>query len=201
MIARLSINPWIRPVGGFPLILLPMKNNTTSCIARFRLVAMVTIGFSVCANATPFEGSGAEGSKIVPVKATAYSYGSQCNGAWAKQNAIGGKLRTGEVNSAAADWSRFPVGTKFRVVETGKIYQVDDYGSAMVGKDKVDLYMPDYRQVGRWGVRNVTLEIVEWGCPEKSLSILKPRANSRNGHIRRMVQQLEAKLGSRDAAG
>lgn len=178
-----------------------MKKNTISCVARLGLVALAVMVLCVCANATPHDGSAAQGAKIVPVKATAYSYGSQCNGAWAKRNAIGGKLRTGEVNSAAADWSRFPVGTKFRVVETGKVYQVDDYGSAMVGKNKVDLYMPNYRQVDRWGVRNVTLEIVEWGCPEKSLSILRPRAKSRNGHIRRMVQQLEAKLGSRNFAG
>jgi hypothetical protein len=105
---------------------------------------------------------------------------------------VGGSLKSGEVNSAAADWSKFPVGTKFRVVETGKVYLVDDYGSAMVGKNKVDLYMPNYSQVDRWGVRSVTLEIIEWGSPEKSLKILKPRA--RMGYIRRMVASLETKL-------
>lgn len=132
----------------------------------------------------------------VAVKATAYSYGAKCNGAWAKRNAVGGRLHAGEINSAAADWSKFPLGTKFRVAETGKVYQVDDYGSAMVGKDKVDLYMSDYGQVDRWGVRSVTLEVIEWGSPEKSLEILKPRAVGRYGHVRRMVEGLEAKLGS-----
>ncbi len=129
----------------------------------------------------------------VAVKASAYSFGAACNGAWAKRNAIGGSLKSGQVNSAAADWSKFPLGTKFRVVESGKIYVVDDYGSAMVGKDKVDLYMSDYSQVDRWGVRNVTLEIIEWGCPERSLAILKPRA--RPNYIRRMVNSLQSQLG------
>lgn len=171
-----------------------MKKHTSTLNVSLWLAALAVTGLSVCAHAIPQGGPGDKGAQIVPVTATAYSFGSQCNGAWAKRNAVGGKLKTGEVNSAAADWSRFPLGTKFRVVETGKIYQVDDYGSAMVGKDKVDLYMADYGQVDRWGVRSVTLEIVEWGCPEKSLSILKPRAKSGFRHIRRMVEQLEAKV-------
>jgi 3D (Asp-Asp-Asp) domain-containing protein len=130
----------------------------------------------------------------IPVKASAYSYGAKCNGAWAKRNAIGGCLQSGAINSAAADWSRFPVGTKFRVAETGKLYIVDDYGSAMVGKDKVDLYMPNYGQVNRWGLRDVTLEILEWGSHDESLTILQPRAHGRYGYVRRMVEQLQAKL-------
>lgn len=127
----------------------------------------------------------------VAVTATAYSSGAKCNGRWAKRNAIGGRLQSGAVNSAAADWSRFPVGTKFRVAETGKVYVVDDYGSAMVGKDKVDLFHTSYRDVYRWGVRQVNLEIIEWGCPDKSLEILKPR--TRAPHVRRMVQALESR--------
>ena len=127
--------------------------------------------------------------KTVPVTATAYSSGAKCNGPWSGRNAIGGRLQAGAVNSAATDWSRIPLGTKFRVVETGKVYVVDDYGSAMVGKDKVDLFHTNYRDVYRWGVRQVTLEIIEWGCPEKSLTILKPRA--RAPHVRRMVEALK----------
>jgi 3D (Asp-Asp-Asp) domain-containing protein len=121
--------------------------------------------------------------------ATAYSSGSQCNGPWAHRNALGGELKSGPVTSAAADWSRLPVGTKFRVQETGRIYQVDDYGSAMVGKNKVDLYKTNYRDVYHWGVRNVTLEILEWGCPVESLAILRPRSHYQ--HVKAMVEQLE----------
>ncbi len=179
-----------------------MKTHTHYSVLRLGLAALAVIGLGACTVTAPHgkvADKPAKVAKTVPVKATAYSYGAKCNGSWAKRNAIGGKLKAGAVNSAAADWSRFPVGTKFRVVETGKIYQVDDYGSAMVGKDKVDLYMSDYGQVNRWGVRNVTLEIVEWGSPKESLAILKERTRSRKGYLGRMVEQLEAKLQS--AAG
>ncbi len=131
-------------------------------------------------------------TETVPVVATAYGASAKCNSVWAGKNAIGGRLKSGEVTSAAADWSRFPVGTKFRVKETGRVYVVDDYGSAMVGKDKVDLFKTNYRDVYRWGVRDVNLEIIEWGSFERSLTILKPRSRSR--HVRSMVQSLEAKL-------
>lgn len=152
------------------------------------------------------EAQSAEGSmvecapaEVVSVKASAYSHGARCNGVWAKRNALGSHLKTGDVSSASADWSRFPVGTRFRVVETGKVYEVDDYGSAMVGKDKVDLYMADYSQVDRWGVRRVTLEIVEWGSHRESLDILRKRSPSRGGYVGRMVKQLEAKLQNPEA--
>lgn len=130
--------------------------------------------------------------ETVPVVATAYGASAKCNSVWAGRNAIGGRLQSGAVTSAAADWSRFPVGTKFRVKETGRVYVVDDYGSAMVGKDKVDLFKTNYRDVYRWGVRNVNLEIIEWGSFEKSLTILKPRSRSR--HVKSMVRSLEARL-------
>jgi len=58
-----------------------------------------------------------------------------------------------------------------------------------VGKDKVDLFHTSYRDVYRWGVRRVNLEIIEWGCRDKSLTILQPRA--RAPHVRRMVQALK----------
>ena len=123
-------------------------------------------------------------TETVPVVATAYGASAKCNSVWAGKNAIGGRLKSGEVTSAAADWSRFPVGTKFRVKETGRVYVVDDY--------KVDLFKTNYRDVYRWGVRRVNLEIIEWGSFEKSLTILKPRSRSR--HVKSMVQSLEAKL-------
>ncbi len=135
-----------------------------------------------------------EMAKFVNAKASAYSSGSACNGQWAHRTAIGTALRSGEITSAAADWSKFPLGTKFRVVETGRIYQVDDYGSAMVGKMKVDLYTPSGAQMNRWGVRNVTLEILEWGNRAKSLEILAPRGNQRYGYIRRMIASLRSQM-------
>lgn len=167
---------------------LPMITRKIHTVRWLPFLAAVSL---VSGGANPAQKPQTDADKVT-VTATAYSYGVACNGSWPKRNAVGGSLKSGEVNSAAADWSKFPVGTKFRVVETGKVYLVDDYGSAMVGKNKVDLYMPNYSQVDRWGVRSVTLEIIEWGSPEKSLEILKPRA--RMGYIRRMVASLETKL-------
>ena len=178
------------------LICFLMKFATTSRL--FRTLAVIAVGslLPACSTAgipksSPVSQSKAR-TKTIPVVATAYGPSAKCNSKWAGKNAIGGRLKSGAVTSAAAEWSRFPVGTKFRVKETGRVYVVDDYGSAMVGKDKVDLFKTNYRDVYRWGVRNVQLEIIEWGSPEKSLAILKPRSGSR--HVRAMVQQLEAKL-------
>ena len=42
-------------------------------------------------------------------------------------------LQCGPIHSAAADWSRWPAGTIFRIRETGEIYRVDDYGWALAG--------------------------------------------------------------------
>ena len=50
-------------------------------------------------------------------------------------------MQTGELNSAAADRSRFPLGTKFKIAETNRTYVVDDYGSALVGTDTIELVM------------------------------------------------------------
>ena len=43
------------------------------------------------------------------------------------------------VGSAAADWSRWPAGTSFRLLSTGQIYRVDDYGWALAGRNTIDL--------------------------------------------------------------
>lgn len=177
-----------------------MNKQTTSRLSRTAAVLVAAI-LPACSTSNevsrpaapaPAKAAAAKPTKTVPVVATAYGASAKCNSKWAGKNAIGGRLKSGEVTSAAADWSRFPVGTKFRVKETGRVYVVDDYGSAMVGKDKVDLFKTNYREVYRWGVRNVQLEIIEWGDFAKSLAILKPRSKSR--HVKSMVQSLEAKL-------
>jgi len=43
--------------------------------------------------------------------------------------------------------------------------------------------------MNQWGVRRVTIEILEWGDPRRSYALLKPRAKHR--HVKRMVRQLE----------
>ncbi len=126
--------------------------------------------------------------KIESVRTTAYTLGATCNGDWPGRNAIGTRLKSGTIRSAAADWSHYPVGTRFRVVETGQEYIIDDYGSALIGTGTIDLFKPTTREMNRWGVRRVTLEILEWGSPEKSLRILSKRTGLR--HIREMVNRL-----------
>ena len=72
------------------------------------------------------------------VRTTAYA-GSRHGTA---KNANGSHLKAGDLNSAAADWSRFPLGTKFNIGGTHQTYVVDDYGPALVGTNNIDLYMP-----------------------------------------------------------
>jgi 3D (Asp-Asp-Asp) domain-containing protein len=127
--------------------------------------------------------------RIAGVKTTAYSNSFEDNGPYGSKNALGTQLKSGSVTSAAADWSRYPVGTRFRVVETNQEYIVDDYGSALVGTGTIDLYKLSDAQVDRWGVRHVTIEILEWGSPERSLRILKERRAMR--HVREMVEDLQ----------
>jgi 3D (Asp-Asp-Asp) domain-containing protein len=130
------------------------------------------------------------GQRVEKVRTTAYTYGAAENGAYPRSNAIGTPLKAGRVRSAAADWSRWPLGTRFRVVQTGQEYVVDDIGSAMVGTGTIDLFKPSAREMNRWGVRRVTIEILEWGSPERSLQILLPRKKFR--HVREMVEDLIA---------
>lgn len=60
----------------------------------------------------------------------------------------------------------------------------------MVGTGTIDLFKPSSREMSRWGVRKVTIELIEWGSPEKSLKTLLPRKKWR--HVREMVEDLLA---------
>jgi 3D (Asp-Asp-Asp) domain-containing protein len=93
------------------------------------------------------------------------------------------------VGSAAADWSRWPAGTAFRLVSTGQIYRVDDYGWALAGRNTIDLYMPNQHEMNSWGARQETIQIVQWGDPQQSLQFLRRHQDYR--HIKRMVLELE----------
>lgn len=155
---------------------------------KFAFITVILFGLSAPVWAS--KGSGVRGPRIEKVRTTAYTYGVEENGSYPNSNAIGTKLKTGRVHSAAADWSRWPLGTRFRVVETGQEFVVDDIGSAMVGTSTIDLFKASAREMNRWGVRHVTIEILEWGSPEKSLKTLLPRRHSR--HVREMVASLLA---------
>jgi hypothetical protein len=101
-------------------------------------------------------------------------------------------LKYGNVRSAAADWSVYPVGTIFQIEGSPHVYQVDDYGSALVGTNTIDLYKPSRTEMNQWGVRNVNIRVIRWGSFSKSLSILKPR--SKWGHVDKMVDRIEKTL-------
>jgi 3D (Asp-Asp-Asp) domain-containing protein len=95
------------------------------------------------------------------------------------------------IGSAAADWSRWPVGTTFRLLSTGQMYRVDDYGWALSGRNTIDLYMANRRDMNSWGARQETIQILQWGDPQQSLQFLQSHQDYR--HIKRMVLELEGR--------
>lgn len=126
---------------------------------------------------------------VQTVRTTAYTHTESDHRKYGSRSAAGTPLRRGTVNSAAADWSRWPLGTKFHIVETGEVYEVDDYGWMLAGTNTIDLYKPSRERMNQWGVRRVTIEILEWGDPRRSYAMLKPR--QKHAHVKRMVRQLE----------
>jgi 3D (Asp-Asp-Asp) domain-containing protein len=94
-----------------------------------------------------------------------------------------------QIGSAAADWSRWPAGTVFRLISTGQVYRVDDYGWALAGRNTIDLYMPSRREMNLWGAREENIQILQWGDPNESLRKLQAHQGYR--HIRRMVLELQ----------
>ena len=108
------------------------------------------------------------------------------------KNALGTYLSGHHVMSAASDWSRFPLGTRFRVVSTREEYIIDDYGTALVGTSTIDLYKPTKLEMKRWGVRNVDIDVLQWGSEEMSLKVLGPRAKHET--VQRMVAALQKKV-------
>lgn len=99
------------------------------------------------------------------------------------------------IGSAAADWSRFPSGTIFRVLSTGQIYKVDDYGWALAGRNTIDLYMDSRGAMNTWGVRHEPVQILRWGNEFESRRVLSGRQGYK--HVRRMLLGLD---GQHDAA-
>ena len=121
------------------------------------------------------------------VRTTAYTHSEADHVKYGRCNALGGQLQCEQVKSAAADWSRWPAGTLFRIQETGEIYRVDDYGWALSGTNTIDLYKPSRAAMNAWGVRRVTIENLQWGDPHRSLAILRSRSKYR--HLKRMVDE------------
>lgn len=125
------------------------------------------------------------------LRTTAYHSRESDHIQYGAASAYGTQLRYGKVRSAAADWSRFPVGTVFRIVGLPHLFIVDDYGSALVGKDTLDLYTRSQQEMNFWGVRHVKVEFLRWGSYEKSFELLSQRMQY--PHCRQMAVSIKAK--------
>jgi 3D (Asp-Asp-Asp) domain-containing protein len=129
--------------------------------------------------------------RVQRVRTTAYTHTERGGGG--PRNALGKRLSGHHVMSAASDWSRFPLGTRFRIAQTNEEYIIDDYGTALIGTDTIDLYKTNRLAMKRWGVRHVDIAILQWGSEEESLKVLGPR--SKHYCARRMIAALEKKKG------
>jgi len=129
------------------------------------------------------------------VRTTAYSHKEADSLQYGRLNAAGGQLQyTSTVRSAAADWSRFPLGTRFRIHGQPHEYVIDDYGSALVGTNTIDIYKPTISAMKEYGAKNVPIQIIQWGCFEKSRQILESRKNIKEAdHVRQMLRDIEAR--------
>lgn len=151
----------------------------------------ILLGLAACMLVSCSSGNifGSKGTRISSVRTTAYTHSESDHIIYGARTAVGTNLKYGNLRSAAADWSVYPVGTIFQIEGLPYIYQVDDYGSALVGTNTIDLYKPDKATMNAWGVRNVNIRVIRWGSFSKSLSILRERTSY--SHIRKMVARIE----------
>ena len=131
------------------------------------------------------------------VRATAYSHMQNEPGAPGRMNAAGGILKWGQVRSAAADWSKYPVGTKFRIKGLPYLYVVDDYGSALAGTNTIDIFHPTLAGIDNWGLRTIEIDVIQWGSWDRTLALLKGRQH--RWHTRQMYAAAVKKVGSGQA--
>jgi len=128
-------------------------------------------------------------TRFQTVRTTAYTHYERGHFRYGHYSALGTPLRYDKkIHSAAADWSRWPAGTIFRIRETGETCQVDDYGWALAGRNTIDLYKPTKREMFRWDMRLVHIEVLHWGDPWVSYGKLKPVRHYR--HVKRMMREI-----------
>lgn len=153
-------------------------------LPRFALIsAFALLGVS-CATQPKTASTLARPQRVCKVRTTAYTH-TEAGG---RNNAVGTRLSGKNVMSAASDWSRWPLGTKFRIVGTDDVFKIDDYGSALIGTGTIDLYKTNRLAMRKWGVRSVDIDVLEWGSPQRSLAVLAPRKRDRR--VRAMIVAL-----------
>lgn len=133
------------------------------------------------------------------VRTTAYTHTENDHVAYGPRNAIGTSLKyTDQVRSAAADWSVYPLGTRFKIKGQPYIYVVDDYGSALVDTGTIDIYQPTPELMHQWGRRIVEIQVIQWGSSELSMQKLSDRRGY--SHCRKMYASLEQQQSHRKTA-
>lgn len=163
------------------------------------LPANVDVGVKSSSSALPKDKHGrptytSQSARHRFVRTTAYSCKENEVGAYGNLNAIGTPLKYGQVRSAAADWSRYPVGTTFKIKGLPYTYVIDDYGSALVGTNTIDIYHPNLSSMNAWATRDVEIHIVKWGSWERTASLLKRR--TKYSHCAKMYYAAMRKLNN-----
>ncbi len=124
------------------------------------------------------------------VRTTAYTHSESDHIAYGPRNAVGTRLLyTERERSAAADWSVYPLGTRFKIKGEPYVYVVDDYGSALVGTGTIDIYQPSKSLMRQWGSRIVEIQIIQWGSSRLSMEKLAGRRGY--SHCARMHASLK----------
>ena len=126
-------------------------------------------------------------------RTTAYSCAEIEPGAYGSLNAAGTRLKYGSsVRSAAADWSVYPIGTTFKIKGLPYTYVVDDYGSALVGTNTIDIYHPNLSGMRKWGTRNAEINVIRWGSWERTANLLRGR--TKHWHCAKMYAATKRKM-------
>jgi len=162
---------------------------------RLNLISAGILACLIVGCATQSKPNLGSGQRMNKVRTTAYTHTEKGG----RHNAIGTYLSGRQVMSAASDWSRYPLGTRFRLVGTKEEYIIDDYGTALVGTETIDLYKPSRLEMQRWGVRHVDIDILQWGSQQESLKVLGPRAKNRT--VRQMIAELQRKAPVQSSIG
>jgi 3D (Asp-Asp-Asp) domain-containing protein len=162
--------------------------------SRLLLLAAVAMVFAACGRSLPTYEKLIARTQFQRVRTTAYTHTESDHLEHGRKTCIGTTLRYDAVHSAAADWSRWPLGTTFRILDTGEICKVDDIGWALSGRNTIDLYKPTRGAMNAWGTRTVNIEILTWGDDREALDILRKRSKYR--HVQRMVKDLDRIVAS-----
>jgi len=161
---------------------------------RILLGTAIAVAFSACGRSLPTYEKPIARTQFQRVRTTAYTHTESDHRQHGCQTCLGTTLRYGALRSAACDWSRWPMGTRFRILETGDVCEVDDIGWALSGRNTIDLYKPSRAAMNGWGSRVVNIEILRWGSDAESLAVLSKRSKYR--HVQRMVNDLEKRVAS-----